>query len=709
MSVVVNIRSAHGASGVCSVQLLARSSVSDLKGAICKGPLNLFTDPSNVVFVLNGSILQDGTLIESLNLVGNSCISAIRVCTSSISCAAPANTPARTAIMRGARICIHSLKQKTELNGCTGVVFCASDDQERWLVNIDSDTLVTEQAWLRPINLNVLPSNQATDPADPNWFDSLGIPFQCILEFIQRHGGESAFEGLTTSQVKRRFIMPETFDTKLSLCEQLRSGGDLRIKDAQLFVSHAWQYKFLDVVHSLQAFLAAEPNGSNATLWFDAFSTSQHETYSRPPLWWQRTFVNAIGRMGRLVMVLTPWTNPITLRRSWCILELFACINSRSTFQVAMPPDQYESTFDSNLNDEFVTMLSKVQCESSECSRDEDRVRIFETVRAAVGFTAMDRLVFETLKDWLMKKLTAEKTLCHESGDVARRLKVSRNIVNLLNTLGRPFDAEKELHEVLQVMHAPEMKADVKNWAHIQNLADSLPSKNRSDFLLLISDFGLTCLKQGRHDEATVIYEELFKSTGDHIFLLNLAMAHRASKRFVQAERLYSQCLEMRRELLGLEHRQTIVCMNSLAVTYRELKKFDLAAPLFLQVIDISKRTLGENHTDTEAAVIGLANCYRDQHRFSEAEAMYKTVLKNAQRTKGFSHPETLDVLVNIASINGDLGAFENDIKRYNAAEQMYTEAIQKGISTIGPNHPLVLRWQSNFAIDMQAKKVLFG
>jgi hypothetical protein len=176
--------------------------------------------------------------------------------------------------------------------------------------------------------------------------------------------------------------MPETLDTKLSLCEQLRSGGDMRVKDAAWFVSHAWQYKFLDVVRALQAFLSAQPGGGDATLWFDAFSTSQHETYSRPPLWWQRTFVNSIGRMGRLVMVLTPWTNPITLSRAWCILELFACINSRSEFQVAMPPREYQSIFDVDLNDNFLKMLSKVQCEASECSRDEDRARIFDTVHS---------------------------------------------------------------------------------------------------------------------------------------------------------------------------------------------------------------------------------------------------------------------------------------------------------------------------------------
>jgi tetratricopeptide (TPR) repeat protein len=338
----------------------------------------------------------------------------------------------------------------------------------------------------------------------------------------------------------------------------------------------------------------------------------------------------------------------------------------------------------------------------------------------------MDRLVFETLRDWLLKQLNTEKVLCHQTGDLPRGLKVSRNIAALLNTLGRPFDAEKELHDAMRLLKAPHVGSvsDEKSWMR------TLPSEFRSeDVYLLMSDYGLTCLKQGRHDEATAIYEDLFKSTGDHLFLMNLAMCHRASLRFDDAERLYTQCLEMRKQLLGAEHHKTMVCMNSLAVTYRELKKFELAEPLFLQVIDIGKRTIGEHHTDTEAAVLGLANCYRDQRRFSEAERLcvlllpqalptrylcnilkrYTAVLKNAQRTKGFSHPETLDVLANIANVNGDMGFYEEDINRYHAAEKMYREAIEKGIETVGPQHPLVVRWQKNFAIDMQAKKMLFG
>jgi hypothetical protein len=102
-------------------------------------------------------------------------------------------------------------------------------------------------------------------------------------------------------------------------------------------VSHAWQYQFLDLVGALEAFFADKPG---AILWMDLISASQHTTFDRPPEWWQHTFISAIGRMGQVVMVMTPWHNPICLTRAWCLIELYASRSSGSIFGVAFPPSQ---------------------------------------------------------------------------------------------------------------------------------------------------------------------------------------------------------------------------------------------------------------------------------------------------------------------------------------------------------------------------------
>ena len=58
--------------------------------------------------------------------------------------------------------------------------------------------------------------------------------------------------GMTTTEVKDKFIVNETKYSKLSYCELLKSRcpNDTNVGTADWFYSHAWSYLFLDTVHS---------------------------------------------------------------------------------------------------------------------------------------------------------------------------------------------------------------------------------------------------------------------------------------------------------------------------------------------------------------------------------------------------------------------------------------------------------------------------
>ena len=253
-------------------------------------------------------------------------------------------------------------------------------------------------------------------PAPDGDFPKDGLPPSYLRHIIDENGGEAAFEGLTTSNVKRSIIVPKTQATKLSLCAQLKQEGDARVQTATWFVSHAWQFKFLDVVRALEAFFADKPG---AIIWLDLVSTSQHATFDKPPEWWQHTFCSAIGGMGQMVMVMTPWDNPVCLTRAWCLIELHACRSSGSDFCVALPPSE-RARFVEEICEKagaFYGMLSKVNTANSECSRDSDRQRIFAAVRALEGgFTGLDRSVLHTMTEWLQRQLEQEIAVAVAAG-----------------------------------------------------------------------------------------------------------------------------------------------------------------------------------------------------------------------------------------------------------------------------------------------------
>ncbi len=313
----------------------------------------------------------------------------------------------------GSRVFVSGLVAAAQHNGKAGTVLTAVDPHTARLHVLLDDGVSIK---VRPSNLlawsgvvlRAASSPPITVPSPPHDFPMLGLPPSFLRTFIEANGGEAAFHGLTTSHVRRQMIVPLTLPTTLSLCEQMRQQSDCRVQTATWFVSHPWQIQFLDLVSALESFFAEKPA---AVIWLDLISTSQHSTFDRPPEWWQQTFVSAIGRIGQMVMVMTPWDNPVCLTRAWCLIELYACRSSGSRFDVALPPSERARFLEqiAEYGAAFYGMLAKVNTAKSECSRDSDRERIFAAVRGLEGgFTGLDRSVLHSMTEWLQRQLQQE-------------------------------------------------------------------------------------------------------------------------------------------------------------------------------------------------------------------------------------------------------------------------------------------------------------
>ena len=160
-------------------------------------------------------------------------------------------------------------------------------------------------------------------------FPKDGISLAVLDEFIEACGGKAVLEKLTTADVCEKFVKPLTFFSKCSFCELLKTRDmenekkknnnnsnkkePLRVKEATVFISHAWQFLFMDVVDALKFHFEGKEEG--VYMWFDLFSNDQHNTTEFDFLWWSTTFKSAIAKFGRTVLILSPWDNPIPLRR----------------------------------------------------------------------------------------------------------------------------------------------------------------------------------------------------------------------------------------------------------------------------------------------------------------------------------------------------------------------------------------------------------
>eukprot|EP00605_Chrysophyceae_sp_TOSAG23-4_P000662 GSChrysophyteH1.ASY1.ANO1.744.1 assembled CDS len=237
-------------------------------------------------------------------------------------------------------------------------------------------------------------------------FPTVGVKLSVFLKFIEDNGGRDAFvkkpfvkEPLTTTDVCNKFLKPITSEKEQSYCEYLQEQKSPDVGEASVFISHAWKYTFVEVVDALEHHFSNEPD---IFIWFDLFSNNQHKAISFPFEWWRDTFLNAIGKLGRVVMVLSPWNNPIPFTRAWCLWEIYCAVTTGSKFEVAITPNQY-TAFVKGITrrpEKFYQMLADINVEKSEAWSATDKERIFNAVKSSVGFAELNKMerIFNAVK-----------------------------------------------------------------------------------------------------------------------------------------------------------------------------------------------------------------------------------------------------------------------------------------------------------------------
>jgi tetratricopeptide (TPR) repeat protein len=513
----------------------------------------------------------------------------------------------------------------------------------------------------------------ASSPTDAFPID--GAPFPFLREFIDANGGDAAFQGLTTDDVKDRFIVPKTQATQLSLFSQMKLEGDARIQPATWFVSHARRSKFLDLVEALEAFFA---NKGGVVIWLDLFSTSQHCTFSKPPEWWQQTFIAAIGQMGQMVMVMTPWDNPICLTRAWCLFELYACRSSGSRFDVAFPPAE-RARFLQQITerpDVFFDMLGKVDTAKSECSRDSDRERIFAAVRGLDGgFSALDEGVVVTMMEWLQRQLEEETAAAVAAGQADVECRMTSALVHIFASIGDIDRALPLCEECLEKRKRVLGEDHPDTLNTLNNLAGVFALKGEYDRAIPL---GEECLEKRKR-----VLGEDHPDTLESLH--DLAEIFGRKGEYDRAIPLREDHLEKMKRVLGEDHPDTLKCIHELACQLKKMGDIDGALPLFEECLEKGKRVLGEDHPDVLIQLQNLAIVLKNTGRNDLALPLYKECLEKRKRVLGEDHPDTITTLNSVALL------FEK-MDEYDRSLWLHEECLARRKRVLGEDHPDTLK-----------------
>ncbi|KAL7940503.1 Tetratricopeptide repeat domain-containing protein [Trichoderma barbatum] len=167
--------------------------------------------------------------------------------------------------------------------------------------------------------------------------------------------------------------------------------------------------------------------------------------------------------------------------------------------------------------------------------------------------------------------------------------------------------------------------------------------------------------------------------------IADLAATYYAQGRYNEAEGIYMQALNLRQEVLGEKHPDTI------------RSRYDEAKGIYKQALDLRREVLGEKHPDTIWSMASLATIYHAQGRYDKTQGIHKQALDLRREVLGEKHPDTIWSMASLATKYYAQG-------RYDEAEGVYKQALDLRREVLGEKHPNTIRSMANLAITYHAQ-----
>jgi tetratricopeptide (TPR) repeat protein len=158
----------------------------------------------------------------------------------------------------------------------------------------------------------------------------------------------------------------------------------------------------------------------------------------------------------------------------------------------------------------------------------------------------------------------------------------------------------------------------------------------------------------------------------------------------------YRHAVEVRENVLGLDHPDTAVALNDLVRLLRGLGELAAARPLCERAVAICGHVLGPDHPTTARSIGNLASLLHGQGDLAAARPLFERALAIRERVLGPDHRETAGSLNDLAYLLKDQGELA-------AARPLYERAVETWERVVGPDHPETAVSLNNLALLLKA------
>ena len=520
------------------------------------------------------------------------------------------------------------------------------------------------------------PSSSKDEMAPPTPPSAIGIHASVFFSLHRKYPG-----AVTSQKLCNKFIKPATKKRRCAYVDILQEQSPDALGPATCFISHAWRRPFADIVDAVEQFERKHPG---TFYWFDLFTNNQHEAVSFPFEWWTTTFRESISSIGRVMLVMSPWNNPVPLTRAWCLFEMYSTIVGEAEMNVVIPSGEIAS-FKEAMSDDYDTIMNtllSLDAQKAEASNPKDRDQIFNVVSQKIpgGFATLNNKVKGHLRESYLHR-------CVEIAEDAEDGDLLLNIGAALHTFGDHDKALELLERCLEIYrHAG--KENHPNAASTYNNM-GLVYDSKSDYDKALEYYGkslaimLATLGEN-HPTTAKTYN-------------NMGSVFYSKRDYEKALEYYGKSLAIYLATLGENHPSIADTYMNLGSTYNSKAECDKALEYYGKSLAIKLATLGENHPDTGMTYMNMGNVYNIKGDYDKALEYLGKSLAIKLATVGENHPSTADTYNNMGSTYDSKGD-------YDKALEYYGKSLAITLATLGENHPSTADTYSSMGIVYNSK-----
>lgn len=198
-----------------------------------------------------------------------------------------------------------------------------------------------------------------------------------------------------------------------------------------------------------------------------------------------------------------------------------------------------------------------------------------------------------------------------------------------------------------------------------------------------VLDLAVEELDKGRFDKFPDIDASLRETLGTTFKRL---------EEYAKAEKLLLHSLNTRREVLGEEHQDTLSSMNKYGMFLHGQSRHIEAESIYREVLRICEKSQGADHPMLNTAQHNLGTSLLYLERSEEAEPLIKASYSSLQRDWNSYTIDDLNCMSNLACVH-----VHN--KKYDEAEKLYREALEKAILLCGEKHPKSIEFMMKLGV----------